>query len=300
MRLAWRAAWLSLLSLLFTATQASETLQLTGTDGAVTEIQAPVQRIVTLAPHLTELVYAVGAGDQIVATIAYSDYPEQAKQIPRVGDAFRVDLEQLLAMNPDLVILWESGNPDALARQLRDLGLSVWVTEIGQLDDIPVMLRQIGDLSGHSAAGEQQAAAFETRLDSIRQQYRDRTELSYFYQISEAPLYTVNGRHLISDGLSACGARNVFAGLTTLAPVVDAESVLNENPDILFAPAGSSFSGGLARWLKWPRLKAVRAGQLYYLSGEKISRASPRVLDAVEQACDFIDSARQRRTVNDE
>ncbi len=262
--------------------------------GGTLTLDAPAQRIVTLAPHLAELAYLAGAGERLVATVEYSDYPAAAAGLPRIGDAFRFDLEQLLALEPDLVIAWDSGNPDAALAAMDQLGLAVWRTEIRTLDD---MARLIGDL-GRAAGLDSSARAreVERRWSDLKQRHADREPVRYFYQVAERPLYTVSGDHLISHGLAACGAENVFDDLPALAPQIDPEAVLLADPDVLVAGRLDDGDDPLASWRAWPRLAAVRDGALFYLPADLINRATPRLLDAVEMACDLIEGYRNRQT----
>lgn len=264
------------------ATQAAA-LSLPQHTGDELVLEQPAQRVITLAPHLAELVYLAGAGDRMVATVAYSNYPQAAENLPRIGDAFRFDLEQIMALQPDLVIAWDSGNPEAAMSGLEALGLPVWRTEVRTIGDMASLLRQIGFATGQDA--QPQARAVEARWNDIQAQFAGRQTVSYFYQVAERPLYTVNGQHLISQGLSACGARNVFENLPSLAPQINPEAVLQADPDVLFAGRVEATDEPLAHWVTWPRLAAVNNEALFYLPADLINRATPRLLDAVEIAC---------------
>lgn len=253
-------------------------------------LERPAQRIITLAPHLAELVYLAGAGDRMMATVAYSNYPQAAEDLPRIGDAFRFDLEQIMALQPDLVIAWDSGNPEAAISGLEALGLPVWRTEIRTIGDMASLLREIGIATGQDA--QPQALAIEMRWNEIQAQFADRPTVSYFYQVAERPLFTVNGQHLISQGLSACGAQNVFEDLPSLAPQINPEAVLQADPDVLFAGRVAAEDEPLAHWRSWPRLAAVNNEALFYLPADLINRATPRLLDAVEIACALLDDYR--------
>lgn len=256
-------------------------------------LDAPATRVVTLAPHLAELVYLAGAGDLLLATVEYSDHPAEATDLPRIGDAFRFDLERLLALEPDLVIAWDSGNPDAALAAMDDLGLPVWRTEVRTIADMAGLIRNLGRATGRDT--EATARAVSERWDALRARYADRDPLSYFYQVAERPLYTVNGQHLISQGLAACGARNVFHDLPNLAPQIGPEAVLEADPDVLVSGRLGEDSDPLAQWRSWPRLAAVRDDAFVYLPADLINRATPRMLDAVELACTLFDDIRNRR-----
>ena len=264
-------------------------------DGSTLELDRPAQRIVTLAPNLAELAYAAGAGDLLVATVEYSDYPPEAAALPRIGDAFRFDLERILALRPDLVVTWQSGNPAPAQAALEKLGLRVWRTEIRKPADIADLLEAVGRATGREATATAAANHLRTALDSLRARYARRAPVRYFYQVAERPLYTVNGQHLISRALAVCGGENVFADLPGLAPQISPEAVLQADPDVLIAPRISSDDEPLAKWLAWPRMRAVQAGALLYVPADEISRATPRLLDGIEVACKRLDSYRQSR-----
>ena len=288
-------AGLLLAGLWLTAPLAAD-IQLNHHDGASLTIPAHARRVVTLAPNLTELVYASGGSRYLLATVEYSDYPEEAKALPRVGDAFRVDLEALVALKPDLVITWASGNPSALVQRLEQLGLPVWKTEIKHLRDISGLLQAMGRAMGTSEQADQAAAAFDMRLADVISRYTTTKTVKYFYQVAQKPLYTVNGSHMISQSLALCGGVNVFEKLDALAPSISFEAVLAEDPEAMFAPQSASMRGGLDQWRSWGSLKAVRQDHLYYLDADRISRAAPRFLDTLEQACHDLSEVIKKRS----
>jgi iron complex transport system substrate-binding protein len=248
-------------------------------------IDQPVERIITLSPHLAELVYAAGAGDKLVATTDYSEFPEAAAAVPRIGDAFRLDIERIVSLDPDLIIAWGSGNPAAAIAQLRGLDLPVWAVEIRQLEGIATTIELIGRATGNPAAAVTAARQFRTRVSALAARYADSPPLDYFYQVGEQPLFTINGEHLISQGLRLCGGHNIFADETGLAFQVAHESVIVADPQALFAPWLQEQSDPLAGWRSWPGMQAVANDALFLLHADKISRASPRMLDALETAC---------------
>lgn len=275
---------------MMTATAAADTIQLTQPDGSTLAIDGPAQRMITLSPHLAELAFAAGAGESVLATVEYSDFPEGAAALPRIGDAFRFDLERILAMRPDLVLAWGSGNPAAALARLDELGLNVWRIEILHPGDIPKALSEIA----RSAGLEEPAAASDAqnRLDQLRSEFAGRSPLTYFYQVSERPLFTLNGSHLVSQGLALCGGINVFADEPVIAPQVALEAVLKADPDVLIAPTLPGVPNPLAHWRDWARLSAVRNNALLLLPADKISRATVRTLDALAEGCRELDRMR--------
>jgi iron complex transport system substrate-binding protein len=273
----------SLALLLPALARATGSIELRQFDGTRLALEGPAQRIVTLAPHLSELTYLAGAGDRLVATVAYSDYPAAAAQLPRIGDAFRFDLEQLVAFEPDLVLAWDSGNPDAALATMDRLGLRVWRTEIRTVADMAELLEELGRATALPTAPV--ADEVRTRWASLQRRHAGQRPLRYFYQVAERPLYTINGAHLISEGLAACGGVNVFAHLPTLAPQIGQEAVIEADPELLLAGSLGPDNDPLAGWRDWPRLTAVERNGFILLPADLINRPTPRMLDALETAC---------------
>lgn len=242
------------------------------------------RRIVSLAPHITELVYAAGAGARLVATVEYSDYPAAARRVPRIGDAFRIDLERLLVLQPDLVLTWADGTPAAVLERLGAMGLRHEPVETERLDDVPRALRRIGVLAGTEPVAERSAVDYERRLAQLRRSHAGRASRSVFIEVDDRPLYTVNDRHVISEVVALCGGRNVFGTLGQLAPQVALEAVLAADPEVILS-LDDAVADPLAEWRRWPELRAVRGGAIYSLPADLLTRPTPRILDGVEIAC---------------
>ena len=256
-------------------------------------LQRPARRIVSLAPHITELLFAVGAGAAVVGTSEYSDYPDAARAIPRVGGGGGLDLEAILALQPDLVIAWKSGNPAGQTRRLQQLGLPVFFSEPRRMEDIATSLERFGQLTGRQAEARLQARAFTDRLQALRRRYSGGDVVSVFYETWQHPLMTVNGQHIISDVIRLCGGRNVFADLPALAPQIDREAVLAANPDVIIA--GDDSGEQLAAWRRWPELAAVRRHHLYSIPRELLVRDTPRLLEGAGQLCRLLETVREQR-----
>jgi iron complex transport system substrate-binding protein len=267
-------------------------ISLVQADGKTFSLDRPAESIVTLAPNLAELVFAAGAGDRLKAVVEYSNFPPEAARIPRVGDAFRIDLERIVELQPDLVIAWHSGNPQSALDKLQQLGVRVWQIEIATPGQIADAVESISRAAGTYSIGQARATQLRDRLAALRRQYADKTALDYFYQVSSRPLYTVNGQHIISRGLAICGARNVFADLPALAPPVSRESVIIADPQVMIAPEIEGEPPALLGWQDWPRLRAVQNGAMLYLPVDEISQATPRLLNSIETACQFFDELR--------
>ena len=263
--------------------------------GAELRLPAPARRIVSLAPHVTEMLFAAGAGDRVVGTVDYSDYPPAAKSIPRIGGYSRIDLEAVAALKPDVVVGWESGNAAAAVAKLRGLGIKVYLTQPNRIEDIAGSVERIGRLAGTEKEAAAAAANFRERLGRLLGRYSARPKLRVFYQIWKQPLMTVNGRQIISDAMRVCGGENVFADLPTLAPTVTAEAVIAANPDVIVASGmGEARPEWLDDWRRWPSLAAVGRDDLYFIPPELIQRHTPRILDGTEKLCQHLESARAK------
>jgi len=252
---------------------------------------AAAPRIATLAPNLTELVFAAGAGEQLVATVAYSDYPAAARDIPLVGDAFRVAYEALRRLRPDVVLTWESGTPRVTVERLLELGFRVEEFEPRTVDDIANEIERIGKLAGSSATATTSAAGLREEFTALREVYADRPRLRVFYQISANPWYTVSGQHVISEVLGICGGDNVFADVPGLAPPVSQESILRQTPEVLVA--GTLDDAWQGDWRLWQNLPAVATGALFKVDPDLVNRATPRLLEGARQICSVLDQARE-------
>ena len=251
-------------------------------------------RIVTLAPNLTELVFAAGAGDSLVGVSAYSDYPPAAHDLPIVSDAFTVDQEQLILLKPDLLLAWQSGTPAHVVDELRATGFNIEAIATRGLDDIPAALERIGRLTGNDETAREAANHFRESLDRLRRQHENAAEISVFYQITARPLYTVNREHFIAEIISLCGGRNIFADLSELAPSVSVEAVIDRNPEVLMA-ASDSGDKPFADWQRWGKLAANRYGNHFIVGSAEIGRATPRLVEATGQVCEALGSARENR-----
>jgi iron complex transport system substrate-binding protein len=253
---------------------------------------AAAERIVTLAPHLAELVCAVGRCEQLVGVAAYTDAPAAAAARPQIGDAFNVNLEAVLQLQPDLILAWDGGTPAAYVPRLRELGLRVESIAVRSLDDIGAALRTTGRLTGAVAGGEDAARQFEARLFALRARYRDRPRLRAFYQTETEPAFSINRRSPIHEALDLCGADNVFADLPTLAAAVGAESVLAARPDVVVYSRQENPAAMARYWARLPGLQPTDARYRVVVDGNTLTRQSPRVLDGIEELCGGLDRVR--------
>ena len=271
-------------------------IMVTDVGGVAVRLAAPARRIVSLAPHLTELLYAAGAGSRIVGNVEYGDHPPEARAIRKVGAYSRLDLEIIVALKPDLVLAWESGNPAAAVARLRSMGLTVYVAESHRIEDIPVEIERLGRLAGTEAAATAAATAFRGRLAGLAARYSRQAPVAVFYQIWKQPLMTINDKQMISDVIRLCGGRNVFGRLPTLAPTIDVEAVIAANPEAIVASGmDDARPEWLDDWRRWPTLAAVARNNLYFIPPELIQRHTPRLLDGAERLCAQLEDVRAKR-----
>lgn len=254
----------------------------------------PARRIVSLSPHATEILYAAGAGPYLVGVVQFSDYPPEARRITSVGSGIALDLERIVALKPDLIVSWGSGNSAAQIRKLRELGLPVFESEPHDFSTIATAMERLAALAGTEPVGQAAAKAFRAQLKRISATYQQRPAVTVFYQIWRAPLMTLNDEHPVSIALGLCGAKNIFGKLPQLAPTVSTEAVLQANPDVIIASSGEQ-DDVLAVWRRFSGLKAVARGNLLLIDGGLMNRSGPRILDATETLCKQLDAARSRR-----
>lgn len=243
-------------------------------------------RIISLAPHVTELIYAVGAGRQLVGIDSASDFPASAKNLPRIGDYNRINFERVAALNPDLVIGWTSGNRPADIYKLRQMGIPVLLTDAYRLTDVARLLRLIGKVTARSVTGETAARTFESGLSKLRKRYRATPTRRVFYQVWDKPLMTIGANHWISDAIMLCGGRNIFADSNAVSPIVSLEAVVARMPEMIIG--GSDAPDLRSMWQRFPRLPAVRRDAVFRINADALHRPTPRLLAGVSELCDRI------------
>jgi iron complex transport system substrate-binding protein len=289
-----RLAYLFPIGLFFSHWIAAADIAVNDDAGRRVVLEKPAQRIISLAPHTTELLFAAGAGSRIVGVVSHSNYPPEAQQLPVVGSAGNLSPEAIVARQPDLVVAWKSGNVATQVEQLINLGIPVFYSEPRRLEDIATNLQRLGRLSGTSAVAEATAREFRADYRQLIHDYSGRAPVRTFYQIWDQPLITVNGAHLISQLITLCGGENIFAALDTLAPVVNREAVLAADPQIIIASGEArERPDWLERWQAWPQVSAVRNQQLYVIDPDLIQRQAPRILGGAKIMCRQIERARQ-------
>ncbi|MEH6356620.1 MAG: cobalamin-binding protein [Marinobacter sp.] len=258
-------------------------------------LSAAAQRIITLSPGATELVFAAGAGDKVIAVVNYSDYPPAALTLPSVGSHTRVDMEALMALQPDLVVTWVTGNPPAQVELLQELGISTFAIEPRTFEGVSSVIERLSTLAGTEAEGFAEAERFRSGIATLTAQYRDVDPVPVFYQVWEKPLMTVNNEHLIGKVLKLCGGVNVFGDMQRLIPRISAEVVLQADPDAILTGSVDGISDDqLDEWKKYAGLTAVEKNNLFFVPASPISRPSPRLLDAIQTVCEKLGKARER------
>lgn len=259
-------------------------------------VHAPPERIVSLAPAATAMLFAAGAGSQLVGTIEYSGQPASEMKLPKIGSADAIDMERLIALRPDVVVVWPDGNNPAQIATIERLGIPIYDQEATTLDGIADSLRRLGRLTGTSGVADREASALEAKLAGLRKEYANQAHSpTVLLEVWDRPLYTVGAKELMSDALRVCGARNVFADLPRRAPAIGIEAVLARNPDIIIAaaPPGEG-AAWLDEWRRFPSLRAVRTGRLLAFEDQRLIRLGPGVIDATAAMCRKIAALRGR------
>lgn len=284
--------WIALGLWLLVGTVQAE-VEVVDDSGQSVRLPHPAQRIVSLAPHITELLYEIGAGEYIAGTVEYSDFPEAAKSIRRIGRHNALDLETIAVLKPDLVIAWQSGNPVHHVEKIIKLGIPVYFSDPLKLADVASTLQRFGQLTGKLSNAQQAQQQFMQRYERLRKRYQHKPKVRVFYEIWNQPMMSVNGKHIINEVIQLCGGENIFASLAPLTPTVDIESVLQANPEVILASGvGDAPSPWLGEWDKWPQVTAVKNGHVYHINPDYIHRQTSRILIGAERVCDLLDKAR--------
>lgn len=262
--------------------------------GGLVRLSKPADRIITLAPNATEIVASAGAMDKVVGDSAYSNWPPPARALPRVSNAFRIDLERIVDLRPDLIVAWASSLPLAAQRALERLGYPVFILRPRSLKQIAHEVLEIGKLAGTDSRAKASAIRYLHQLRRLSKRYTGLPTVSVFYEISGKPLYTVGGQQIISKIIRLCGGRNVFSSLRTLAPVVTRASVLARDPEVILTGSGPFARERLQRWSKEPWMAAVRADNLFVLPASLLGQPGPRILRGARKVCRDLQLARRR------
>lgn len=259
-------------------------------------LDKPAEHIITLSPGATELVWAAGAGDDVVGVVNYSDYPEAAQELPIIGSLKRLDAEKILSLSPDLVIAWVTGNPKSQTEQLEELDLPLYYLEPRDFEGIARSIERLSVLADTQKAGHREAERFRDGIADLRAEYDDAEPVRVFYQVWDQPLMTVNGKHFIHEVIELCGGENVYAGLDRLVPRIDRESVLKKNPEAIVAGGmGEENRDWLKEWKQYDSLTATERGNLFFVPPSTLQRPTPRLLKGGQTLCERLETARERR-----
>ena len=256
-------------------------------------LNAPAKRIISLAPHTTELLFTAGAEKKLIGVVDYSNYPQAAKKLPSVGSGYLLDIEKILSLEPDLIVGWKSGNQSAQLMQLRNLGLNLYLSEPRSLEDVAENLRSLGLLIGNEKQANKLADDYLSKIEALKYKYKGAKPVRVFYQVWQQPLFTVNSEHIISHVIELCGGVNIFAELKVLSPQIDIESVISRNPEVIVAGAGETREDWLQNWQNWPSIKAVNDNQLYGIDADLIVRHTTRILQGANLMCEALQKARE-------
>ncbi|MGN6481445.1 cobalamin-binding protein [Luteibacter sp.] len=283
---------LAFIAALLAGPASAAAIRVTDDAGHTVTLAAPAHRIVSLAPNITDTLYAAGAGSFVVGTSRFSEHPAAAKSIPVVGDATMLDLERIVALRPDLIMVWKSGTPAAQVEKLARLGIPIYYAETTRLADIPAATRRFGQLAGTEAAANANALAFSNALDGLRGAFAGKKRLKVFFQVWDRPLMTVGHAQMISDAIDLCGGQNIFNDLTQAAPTVGREAVLARQPDVIMTAGGEGDS--LSAWTQGNGLAAARRGNVIAIDAPTLALPSPSILPSVRTLCLKLDEARRR------
>ncbi len=252
-------------------------------------MQKAAKRIIALSPHITENLFSIGAGQSIVATVDFADFPEAAKSISRVGGYNISSIENIIALQPDLVVFWGSGNSQKVLNQLLQLDITVYIDEPQAITDVAKSLQDLGILSGQEDLAQKQAQAFLDHLQTLKHRYQNSKTVTVFYQIWDDPLQTLNGTHITSNLIELCGGINIFAEASSIAPVVSKEAIFELDPDVILASGvRDERPRWLDDWLAYPQLKAVKNKRLLLISADLSQRHTLRILDGAQQICSML------------
>ncbi|MDN6180535.1 MAG: cobalamin-binding protein [Halomonas subglaciescola] len=270
-------------------------------------LEAPAARIAALSPGATELAFAAGAGDKVVAVVEHSDYPPPARKLPSVGDYSRIDLEALVELAPELVIGWVTGNPEEQLETLQSLDMAVFYVEPRTVEGVASALERLAHLAGSDAVGQREAEHFREGMAALDARYADRAPVSVFYQVWDAPLMSLNDEHLIGRAIRRCGGINVFGDQPRLVPRLDDEAVLKANPEVIITGSTDADSNvethgkkpvrndWLVHWQQYPSMAAVAAGHLYTVPADPLVRPTPRFLQGAQSLCERIELVREKQ-----
>lgn len=283
------------LLIVFAPYVSAEPVEVTDSLGKTLRLAEPATNIISLAPHITENLYAAGAGDLISGVVSFSNFPEAARTKPRIGSYNNINLELILSLKPDLVIAWREGNQKQQVEKLINLGLKVYIDSPEKPEDIATSLLNYGKLSGRTSTAGRAASDFLRQYNQLSKTYSGREKVSVFYQSWNKPLITVNASQFIGQIITLCSGANIFGDLQTLSPKVSREAVIKRNPQVIITSGmGEARPDWLDEWKRWPFLRAVRQNSLYFIPPDIIQRQTPRMLDGATLLCEYLQKVRNK------
>jgi len=274
---------------------AQPTIQATDSEGNILYFIQPVKRIISLAPHTTELLFAAGATHQIIGTVNHSDFPEAAKKIPRIGGYNKFDLETILSLKPDLIVAWSGGNSHDQIQKLKQLGIKIFISEPKNFTDIAENIIQMGRFLGTNKTANHAAQEFLTELTLLKKQFPKEKTVSVFYQVWNEPLMTISDAHLIGKVIQFCSGKNIFGNLNVISPRINIEAVLEKNPDTIIAGMTKDRKDWLLEWEKWGNINAVKYKQVYAINADLLVRQTPRILQGTRKMCSLLNLTRKNK-----
>jgi iron complex transport system substrate-binding protein len=262
--------------------------------GATISLERPAQRIIALAPHVVENVYSAGAGEMLVAIVDHSNYPTIASELPSVGGYNKFNIEAIAALNPDVIFAWQSGTPAHFFDKIKQLGIPLYLDEPSTIEAVANSIRNIGILTGNEKYAEEIALKHTLKLKELQSRQKDKQIVNVFYQVWDDPIYTINGKQIISDVLRLCGGNNIYADETIKAPIISLESLIERNPDVIMTGSlHKSADDALGHWKKWPSMNAVKHKNLFVVNPDIVTRHTARILQGAESVCEKLDIARE-------
>jgi len=282
--------------MLFSLPLASQpAIQVTDSEGTTIHFAQPAKRIISLAPHATELLFAAGATYQLIGTVNHSDFPAAAKKIPRIGGYNKFDLEYILSLKPDLIVAWSGGNSLEQISKLKQFGINVFISEPKKFTDIAKNIIQMGKFLGTHKTANETANKFLTELALLKKQFPKTSTISVFYQVWNTPLMTISDRHLIGKVIKFCSGKNIFGNLSAISPRISIEAVLNKNPDAIIAGMTKDRKDWLLQWNKWDTINAVKHKQVYAINADLLVRQTPRILQGTRKMCEILSITRKNK-----
>ena len=261
--------------------------------GAKVTLRTGPLRILSVTPGATEMLFAAGAGSNIVATVDTSDVPEAAKKIARIGDATALDYEKVIQAHASVAVVWEDINSATMIEKLASLGLPIYKVRAETLRDIPRSIERLSALSKTSAVAAAAAASLDHQLDSMDARRPAQKPLEVFYQIWEGPIYTIGGHHIITDALRYCGAHNIFEDLKWPANIIGREAIIKRDPDVIILSAPVLTAREWASyWDYYPAMRAVANKKVQAWTDGRLDRMGPGAIDAAQDLCKTLDQLR--------